>query len=56
MMIEPGERTSKFRLGTDQVVADENGDSKISTADFAVAMIDELENPQHIQQRFTLAY
>jgi len=56
MMIEPGERTGKFRLGTDQVVADENGDSKISTADYAVAMINELENPAHIKQRFTLAY
>ena len=56
MMIEPGERTGKFRLGTDQVVADDNGDSRISTADYAVAMIDELETPTHIQQRFTLAY
>ena len=56
MMIEPGERTGTFRLGTDQVLADENGDSRISTADYAVAMIDELENPAHIQERFTLAY
>ena len=56
MMIEPGVRTGKFRLGTDQVVADDNGDSRISTADYAVAMIDELETPTHIQQRFTLAY
>jgi putative NADH-flavin reductase len=56
MVIEPGVRTGKFRLGSDQVVADDNGDSKISTADYAVAMIDELENPVHIQQRFTLAY
>jgi putative NADH-flavin reductase len=56
MMIEPGVRTGQFRLGTDQVVADDNGDSRISTADYAVAMIDELETPTHIQQRFTLAY
>lgn len=56
MMIEPGPRTGKFRLGTDQVVADDNGDSKISTADYAVAMIDELETPAHVKQRFTLAY
>jgi putative NADH-flavin reductase len=56
MMIEPGERTGHFRLGKDQVVADEKGDSKISTGDYAVAMIDELENPTHIKERFTLAY
>lgn len=56
MVIEPGERTGTFRLGTDQVVADENGDSKISTADYAVAMIDELERSTHIKERFTLAY
>jgi putative NADH-flavin reductase len=56
MVIEPGVRTGKFRLGTDQVVADENGDSKISTADYAVAMIDELEQPAHVRERFTLAY
>lgn len=56
MMIEPGERTGKFRLGKDQVVADEKGDSRISTADYAVAMIDELETPAHVKERFTLAY
>jgi putative NADH-flavin reductase len=56
MMIEPGERTGEFRLGRDQVVADEKGDSRISTGDYAVAMIDELEKPAHIRERFTLAY
>lgn len=56
MVIEPGERTGTFRLGKDQVVADEKGDSKISTGDYAVAMIDELEKPAHIRERFTLAY
>lgn len=56
MVIEPGPRTGKFRLGTDQVVADEKGDSRISTKDFAMAIVDELENPQHIKRRFTLAY
>jgi uncharacterized protein len=56
MMIEPGERTGKFRLGKDQVVFNDKGESKISTADYAIALIDELEQPKHIQQRFTLAY
>lgn len=55
-VITPGERTGKFRLGKDQLVADAKGDSRISAEDFAVAMIDELEKPQHIRQRFTLGY
>ncbi|NML40894.1 NAD(P)-dependent oxidoreductase [Chitinophaga sp. G-6-1-13] len=55
-MIAPGERTGKFRLGGDQLLTDANNESKISTADYAVALIDELEKPAHIQQRFTVAY
>ena len=55
-VIAPGERTGKFRLGKDQLVADAKGDSRISAEDFAVAMIDELEKPQRIRQRFTLGY
>ena len=55
-VISPGERTGKFRLGGDQLVADAKGDSKISAEDYAVAMIDEVEKPRHIRQRFTLAY
>ena len=55
-VITPGERTGKFRLGEDQLVADAKGDSKISAEDYAVAMIDEVEKPRHIRQRFTLAY
>jgi putative NADH-flavin reductase len=54
--IQPGERTGKFRLGKDALVTDAKGDSKISAEDFAVAMVDELEKPQHVRQRFTLAY
>lgn len=52
----PGVRTGKFRLGGDQPIRDEQGESKISTQDYAVAMVDELENPQHRQQRFTVGY
>lgn len=51
-----GERTGHYRLGKDQIVKDAKGESKISTADLAVAMIDELEKPKHIRQRFTVAY
>ncbi len=52
----PGDRTGKFRLGTDQLLRDANGESRISVQDYAVAMIDEVEKPQHISQRFTVGY
>ena len=52
----PGERTGKFRLGKDELIVDESGDSNISVEDFAVAMIDELEYPKHHQERFTIGY
>lgn len=54
--IAPGERTGKFRTGKDQLLTDENGRSFISMEDFAVAAIDELENPKHIRERFTVGY
>lgn len=52
----PGERTGKFRLGKDELIVDESGDNNISVEDFAVAMIDELEQEKHHQERFTLGY
>ena len=54
--IQPGERTGKFRLGGDSLIADEQGNSKISAEDYAVALVDELEQPKHVRQRFTLGY
>ncbi len=54
--LSPGKRTGKFRLGTDQLLRDANGMSRISVEDYAVAMIDEVEKPQHIRQRFTVGY
>ncbi|CVK16443.1 MAG: NAD(P)-dependent oxidoreductase [Apibacter sp.] len=54
--IEPGERTGKYRLGLDTLIADDQGNSKISVQDYAKAMVDELENPKHHQQRFTIGY
>lgn len=56
MNIASGERTGKFRLGKDQLIKNEAGESRISTQDYAVAMIDELENPKHSRQRFTVGY
>lgn len=54
--LEPGKRTGKFRLGKDDLIVDENGDSHISVEDYAVAMVDELEMPQHHHERFTIGY
>jgi uncharacterized protein len=54
--IAPGERTGQFRLGADQLLTDANGQSRISVEDYAVAMVNELEDPQHIRQRFTAGY
>lgn len=54
--LEPGERTGKFRTGTDQLLVDEGGQSHISLADYAVAMIDELEQPAHSRDLFTVGY
>jgi len=54
--LKTGERTGKFRLGTDQLLVDANGASTISVQDFAVAMINDLERPAHIRQHFTVGY
>jgi len=55
-MFVPGERTGEFRLGADQLLVSADGESKISFEDFAIALADELETPQHPRQRFTVGY
>jgi putative NADH-flavin reductase len=52
----PGERTGKFRLGTDRLLTAADGKSSISFEDFAVALADEIERPAHIRKRFTVGY
>ncbi len=54
--IHPGERTGKFRTGTDNLITNDQGQSEISAEDFAIAVADEVENPRHIRQRFTAAW
>lgn len=51
-----GERTGIFRIGGDQLLESSSGRSRISRADFAVALIDEVENAKYIQHRFSVAY
>jgi uncharacterized protein len=54
--IAPGERTGKFRLGKDDLIVDEKGESHISVEDYAVAMLNEVETPEHHRERFTIGY
>jgi putative NADH-flavin reductase len=56
IIIEPGPKTGKFRLGRDNPVFNEKGESHISYDDYAHALIDELEKPAFIRQRFTIGY
>jgi putative NADH-flavin reductase len=54
--IAPGKRTGKYRTTDDRLLVDDNGKSFISFEDYAVAVIDELEKPQHVAKRFGVAY
>ncbi|MBD7968739.1 NAD(P)-dependent oxidoreductase [Paenibacillus gallinarum] len=54
--IEPGFRTGNFRIGTDRLVVDEDGQSRISVEDYAVALLDEVDDPYFSGSRFTVAY
>lgn len=56
LSIAAGERTGTFRLGKDRLLRDEAGLSRISEADFAIAILDELDRRQFIGRRFTVAY
>lgn len=51
-----GTRTGKYRLGKDDLIVDSKGNSSISVADYAKAMVDELETPAHHKERFTIGY
>ena len=51
-----GERTGKFRIGQDDLLVSSEGRSWITFADYAIAMLDEVESPKHPRQRFTVGY
>jgi len=55
-LLAPGERTGKYRVGKDNLLIDADGKSHISLEDYAVAMLDEAERPQHRRERFTVGY
>lgn len=54
--IAPGERTGKFRVGANQLLTNEQGESRISAEDYAIAFVNEVEQPQYVHQRMSVAY
>src|SRR5664280_1099983 len=52
----PGKRTANYRTGGDVLLTDEDGNSEISGADFAIAFVDEIDQPTHRRERFGVAY
>lgn len=54
-LLEAGERSGKYRLGKEDLLTTDNHPAGISVADLAVAIVDEIEHPQHIRSRFTVA-
>jgi uncharacterized protein len=55
-VIQPGERTGQFRVGTDTMIVDANDNGRVLREDFAIAVLDEVENPKYIKRRFTVGY
>ncbi|QAR33710.1 NAD(P)-dependent oxidoreductase [Geovibrio thiophilus] len=51
-----GEKKGAFRIGGDELLVDKDGNSSITTGDYATAVLDELEAPKHIRKRFTVGY
>ncbi|MBO1513273.1 NAD(P)-dependent oxidoreductase [Metabacillus bambusae] len=49
-----GKRTGSYQKGKDNLIVNAKGQSYVSYADFAIAVLDEVENPQHLNERFTL--
>jgi len=56
MDIGPGERTGHFRVGGEDMVLDAEGESRISTQDFAIAVLDEIEEPHFVRRQFGVGY
>lgn len=54
--IMAGERTGKYRTTDDRLLVDDHGKSEITYEDYAVALVDEIEHPQHVGKRFGVAY
>ncbi|MBB1418855.1 NAD(P)-dependent oxidoreductase [Pseudoalteromonas sp. SG44-1] len=55
-VIYPGASEGPYRIGGDAFFTNEQGESKISVTDYAIAMLDEVQNAAHINQRMSVAY
>jgi len=55
-VIYPGTSEGAYRIGGDAFFTNEQGESKISVTDYAIAMLDEAQNAAHINQRISVAY
>jgi len=55
-LIQDGERTGKYRVGGEQLLVDAKGESHISVADYAVALLDRIEQHDALRQRIAVAY
>ncbi|MEW9700960.1 NAD(P)-dependent oxidoreductase [Paenibacillus sp. SI8] len=51
---EMGKRTGSYRTGKDQLLVNAKGESYVSYQDYAAALVDEIEHPQHVNERFTV--
>jgi len=49
-----GKRTGAYRTGKDNLLVNSAGESHVSYADYAIAIVDEIENPKHVNERFTV--
>jgi len=54
--VKDGVRTGTYRVGGEELLIDEGGQSEISTEDLAVAILDEVEGGRHVRERITVAY
>lgn len=55
-LLQPGARRGEFRIGTDTLLVDADGNSEISMEDFAVALLDEAQKAQFSRASFTVGY
>lgn len=55
-LIGPGSRTGTYRSALDELIVGEDDKNRVSTDDFAVAVVDEIEHPRHVNERFTVGY
>ena len=55
-LIEDGARSDQYRVGGDQLLVDANGVSRITVPDYAVALLDRIEQHDALRQRITVAY